>query len=380
VLIIIFSIEHLPAEVLECFCPMILGRYSPSILAITTPNYEFNKLFSPPDHESRSCPPEPGRVREGGHLDPTGRTNRVFRHHDHKFEWTREEFQTWCEENARTWGYDVVVSGVGRSQEPDPWGRDERGSSNTSVDNQDFIKGKIGLFATQTAVFTRVRKEKAEHQKEYAERAIHFLDDISSNLDISTTHELVADYIHLAHPSVSSDETPTAKDDILETVRRAMRNEINREETEILDLWNCDEVSIACQGNLEKLYDAFIHAEADVLSQSEPILDTHISEKEWSWVRPEECAVWARRIRWNKFVPIESHSLWEDEINEMKIDGFVDDEVEEQGIDSVTEPIDDGWTLQNESDGWASFDWKDKEIHGIGYDGWGAPTGVMSQG
>lgn len=35
---------------------------------MTTPNYEFNQLF-------------PG--------------SRKFRHYDHKFEWTRQEFQTW---------------------------------------------------------------------------------------------------------------------------------------------------------------------------------------------------------------------------------------------------------------------------------------------
>ena len=32
-----------------------------------------------------------------GFLDPTGRTERVFRHSDHKLEMTEQEFRDWCE-------------------------------------------------------------------------------------------------------------------------------------------------------------------------------------------------------------------------------------------------------------------------------------------
>ncbi|PVG01129.1 hypothetical protein CPB86DRAFT_728359 [Serendipita vermifera] len=365
-------IEHLPPEVLECFCPMILGRYSPYILAITTPNYEFNKLFSPADQETGLTSSEGGQVRDGGYLDPTGRTSRVFRHLDHKFEWTRDEFRDWCEENAKMWGYKVVISGVGKSEERDPWGRDERDSLPTSEDSREQSKGKVGLFATQTAVFTRILKNKEEHEKKYAGRAAQVLDDVLPKSSTPMNHQLFAEYVHRAHQSISSYKSPTATDDILEAVQQAMRIEIGRNETDISDLWNCDDVSIACQGKLENLYDAFIQAGIDVLNEDQP----PESQKEWSWVRPEECAAWARRIRWNQYVPLETSAMWESDV---KCDETINPETEKRGIGWATDTLDNGWP-QDESGGWSSSDWEPKKIYSIEESGWGAPTGVVSQG
>lgn len=108
-------IEHLPEDILPEFAPMLLGVYHPRLLLITTPSYDFNARFTAPD--------APLTARRG-FPDPTGRTSRIFRHNDHKFEWTRQEFREWCEAAASTWGYDVEISGVGRAQETDKWGRD----------------------------------------------------------------------------------------------------------------------------------------------------------------------------------------------------------------------------------------------------------------
>lgn len=47
---------------------VLLGQLSPKVAIVTTPNADFNVLF--PNLEG-------------------------FRHWDHKFEWTREEFQEW---------------------------------------------------------------------------------------------------------------------------------------------------------------------------------------------------------------------------------------------------------------------------------------------
>ena len=74
---------------------MLLGVYHPRLLLITTPSYTFNDRFIAPD-----APPGTRR----GTPDPTGRTGRIFRHWDHKFEWTVEEFTEWCEEVAEDWG------------------------------------------------------------------------------------------------------------------------------------------------------------------------------------------------------------------------------------------------------------------------------------
>lgn len=61
-------IEHLDSPELEAVPPAMLGFLRPRVVVMTTPNAEFNVLF-------------PGF---------TG-----FRHHDHRFEWTRLQFQTW---------------------------------------------------------------------------------------------------------------------------------------------------------------------------------------------------------------------------------------------------------------------------------------------
>ena len=85
-------IEHLHAETLcvsrtlhgepmsrqhsSKFGPIVLGRYRPRIVVVTTPNHDFNVLFPPP---------EPGAPYNKNHtLDPTGRTHRYFRDDDHK--------------------------------------------------------------------------------------------------------------------------------------------------------------------------------------------------------------------------------------------------------------------------------------------------------
>lgn len=58
--------------------PQILGKYSARIVVITTPNHEFNPWFKASSKEE-----------EGDHrfLDPTGRTDRIFRDDDHRLEW-----------------------------------------------------------------------------------------------------------------------------------------------------------------------------------------------------------------------------------------------------------------------------------------------------
>ena len=82
-------IEHLYPETLAALPDNIFGYLKPSIAVITTPNIEFNVLFP----------------------DFTG----PFRHWDHKFEWTRKEFQDWCYEKViKVYPeYNVQFSGVG---------------------------------------------------------------------------------------------------------------------------------------------------------------------------------------------------------------------------------------------------------------------------
>ena len=61
-------IEHLEAPVLSQFPAALFGKLNPRIVILSTPNSDFNVLFP---------------------------TLTGFRHWDHKFEWSRREFQTW---------------------------------------------------------------------------------------------------------------------------------------------------------------------------------------------------------------------------------------------------------------------------------------------
>lgn len=90
-------IEHLDPERLQAFERVVFEFGKPRQVVITTPNREYNSLYE--------------GMREG-----------QTRHTDHRFEWTRAEFQSWATGVASGHGYSVEFQGVG---EEDP----ERGCS-----------------------------------------------------------------------------------------------------------------------------------------------------------------------------------------------------------------------------------------------------------
>lgn len=90
------------------FASVILGIYAPRLVVITTPNHEFNPYFAAPDLDNPNDASEAHRIP-----DPTGRTNRVFRDWDHKFEMTRAEFEDWAATAADEFDYTVTFGGVG---------------------------------------------------------------------------------------------------------------------------------------------------------------------------------------------------------------------------------------------------------------------------
>ena len=49
-----------------------------------------------------------GSLRRFEHLDARG-----LRHDDHRFEWTRSEFEAWAGGISERFGYSVEISGVG---------------------------------------------------------------------------------------------------------------------------------------------------------------------------------------------------------------------------------------------------------------------------
>lgn len=81
-------IEHLDPERLDSFADVLFAGVRPQTAIITTPNVEYNVKFP---------------NLKPGH----------FRHSDHRFEWTRAEFQTWCNTQATNYGYTVNYGSVG---------------------------------------------------------------------------------------------------------------------------------------------------------------------------------------------------------------------------------------------------------------------------
>jgi 3' terminal RNA ribose 2'-O-methyltransferase Hen1 len=88
---VIEVIEHLDSARLRAFERVVFEQARPNTVLVTTPNSEYNVKF-----ESL----------------PAGQ----FRHPDHRFEWTREQFEGWSRGIADRFGYAVSFSGIG---EPD---------------------------------------------------------------------------------------------------------------------------------------------------------------------------------------------------------------------------------------------------------------------
>ncbi|MEW4452167.1 3' terminal RNA ribose 2'-O-methyltransferase Hen1 [Bremerella sp. JC817] len=81
-------IEHLDPPRLAALQRVLFGCARPKTVVLTTPNQEFNVKW-----ESL----------------PAGQ----FRHADHRFEWTRPQFQAWANQIAETYGYTVTFQPVG---------------------------------------------------------------------------------------------------------------------------------------------------------------------------------------------------------------------------------------------------------------------------
>ncbi len=83
-------IEHLHEPVLQKFQEHVFGLYKPKYVVVSTPNAEFNVYF-----------------------DSSKFYHGKFRHDDHKFEWTRKEFENWAHSMCNLYGYNVEFTGVG---------------------------------------------------------------------------------------------------------------------------------------------------------------------------------------------------------------------------------------------------------------------------
>jgi 3' terminal RNA ribose 2'-O-methyltransferase Hen1 len=85
-------IEHMDPARLPLLGRVVFSEAHPGAVVVTTPNAEYNSLFP--------------NLAAGD-----------FRHPDHRFEWTRAEFQTWADRIGSTYGYRSALTGIGRRDE-----------------------------------------------------------------------------------------------------------------------------------------------------------------------------------------------------------------------------------------------------------------------
>lgn len=81
-------IEHLDEARLSAFERVLFEVAKPRVIIVTTPNREYNTKFP---------------------SLPAGQ----FRHPDHRFEWTRQEFQDWARRQCERFGYEAVFQPIG---------------------------------------------------------------------------------------------------------------------------------------------------------------------------------------------------------------------------------------------------------------------------
>ena len=89
---VIEVIEHLDVPRLAAFERVIFEFTCPRTVVLTTPNIEYNVKFE--------------NLEAGS-----------FRHKDHRFEWTRNEFQSWASDVAKRFGYAVEFHPIGPEAE-----------------------------------------------------------------------------------------------------------------------------------------------------------------------------------------------------------------------------------------------------------------------
>ncbi|GMH35940.1 hypothetical protein BSKO_03808 [Bryopsis sp. KO-2023] len=119
-------VEHLDPIPLKQVGGVILGGLNPPVFVVSTPNWEYNQII---------------RYLGGCTAGPPGRDGFPLRCNDHRFEWTRKEFEGWAAGLADQFDYYVSFGGCGKAV--------DEGSVLEELSLED-----VG-YATQMAVFTR---------------------------------------------------------------------------------------------------------------------------------------------------------------------------------------------------------------------------------
>ncbi|KAK8629062.1 hypothetical protein V6N13_077919 [Hibiscus sabdariffa] len=133
-------IEHMEEDQACLFGDIVLSSFRPRILIVSTPNYEYNVILQKSTLTSQEDDPE----------EKIQSQSCKFRNHDHKFEWTREQFKHWASELAVRHNYNVEFSGVGGAADQEPG------------------------YASQIAVFRRGILPKDDGHGEHEDSACHY--------------------------------------------------------------------------------------------------------------------------------------------------------------------------------------------------------------
>ncbi|XP_008551910.2 uncharacterized protein LOC103574275 [Microplitis demolitor] len=189
-------IEHLYPETLSQVPEVIFGFIRPQVAVLTTPNADFNVLF--PNFSGS-------------------------RHPDHKFEWTRSQFQSWCSQIIHKYpDYLVTYQGVGEGP---------KGSENLGC-------------CSQMAIF---------HRKSTGD----LLQD--QGQDLEDTYQLVAQEIYPMHVDNRSDE-----DKILDEAAYYIRSfHLNNDEEEM----PLEKLASIMETKIETLKDALENAGWEVVQR-----------------------------------------------------------------------------------------------------------------
>ena len=301
----------------------------------------------------------------------------MFRHSDHKFEWTRAEFARWCAAQAAEWGYDVACGALGRAVDADPWGRDVAPA------------GGDPPRATLTAIFrrradrhpppaTRVGSEpQAQSQSDPApapgpepgpERA-------------PCAHHLVVDTAHPAHPAA---RVPLPHAQIRAALQAGLLARRDGPAGEVYDLWADADAALAraCGGRLEALFaavDAAVDAGADA------------DAREWAWDGAGRSR-WRRRVVWHGYAERARELELERATGQETVpgdegegeDGLREDDA---GEDSLWENPAAGeefnWEAGVENGtpdvGWGAIGNEQSDWNRDGEEGWGSPPPVRAE-
>lgn len=81
-------VEHVDPSRLAALEDAVFAGAKPGTVVVTTPNAEYSVLYP--------------TLADG-----------TFRHDDHRFEWTREQFRTWADAVAARYGYSTEFRAVG---------------------------------------------------------------------------------------------------------------------------------------------------------------------------------------------------------------------------------------------------------------------------